>query len=188
MTSFVRHVLFVALASALATSACAAPEDDVAADASDLEGALVDAPAMGGRVAFQRYHEHTPTYGSERPTRARLSLTLHVRDHVVRREAPGFDGMERAFALVPRRVDDQLRWERVDLGFVRHVQVPLAWYRRDAYDLFHASGTRELDVDLAALAVIEREGVTFGIETNAGAIAPTAPVTPQEESPLTPPL
>jgi hypothetical protein len=190
--SSLRRSVFIGLVAILACAGCASPSEDTEPGSSEvaLSGTLVEAPMLNAGVAFQRYHESTPTLGSEIPRRAKLSLTMHVRDHVVRQDRPAFDGRERAFALVPKLVAGQLRWERIDLAYLRSVEVPLAWYRRDAYDLHHVDGNsnRELDVDVERLALIQREGVAFGIVTNVGTVTAPALARPREESPLRPPI
>lgn len=87
-----------------------------------------------------------------------LVLKADVDDAAVAQQAQGFNGMESAFALVPRYVAGETAWEKT----------PLIWQgaldgKRDT----HMAWIDADDVDRQALA---DKGVAFGVDTNVGTL------------------
>jgi hypothetical protein len=89
-------------------------------------------------------------------------VQLKVSDALVREQLHGFDGMERAFAMLPSERNGKLSWKKVSLDFAGSGIV--GYYNRtfcDNHDKQLAS------VDAKAIA---KYGVAFGMETNEGVV------------------
>jgi hypothetical protein len=97
-------------------------------------------------------------YDAEAPSGKKLVLKTQVDDDAVRQQADGFDGTERAFALLPRETAGGITWERKDL----HWQGAL-----DGRNDHHWLAVDSSSVDEAAVA---RHGVAFGLDTNVGTL------------------
>jgi hypothetical protein len=95
----------------------------------------------------------------------RVGLAVTVDDQQVRRGHPGFDGMERVFALVPRGQPGCTSWQRVELRYNRTIPAnpqtatPLV----DDHEAY-------LNGDGFDFPAIRREGVAFGMDTNVGTL------------------
>jgi hypothetical protein len=93
--------------------------------------------------------------------RASMAITVKVDDDAVRRQADGFDGMERPFALVPREVNGQVQWNRVDLGYLgSRLESPNG---RKIVDEYMSTGM----LDPAAA---RKYGIAVGLDTNVGTL------------------
>lgn len=101
----------------------------------------------------------TPTYGYD-PRGTFLEVEVSVDDRALREEHPGFDGLERAFALVTVADGATERTVRIELPFLHG--------RRTGY-----YAERTLDVHGTTLrndALVVSRGVAVGLETNVGTI------------------
>ena len=142
----------------LTTAACAAETEP---EAGSLESPLASKKSPGIDVVAKAVSHSvgTPTYGYD-PRGLFLTVTASIDDGALRTKHPGFDGLERPFALVT--VDDR--------GAPRTVRIPLpyAHTRRVGY-----YGERAIDVYEATLRLdtlsVER-GVAVGLDTNVGTI------------------
>lgn len=93
-----------------------------------------------------------------------------VNDSKVRSQVWGFDGYERPFALVPRRTDGGVIWEKkhIDPHSWHHTTDPREQQQSNGIpcdsglDLYSAS-LRNVDV-----GAVRQYGVAFGIDTNKG--------------------
>lgn len=106
------------------------------------------------------YFEGTPTYGSQ-PVHA-LDLRVSVNDAEVQKQH-GYDGFERPFAMIPRKVDGNIVWEKHALEFAGHGRAGyFGDQRTDEYVL-----PRGLKIDAATVKSL---GVAVGMDTNAGQV------------------
>jgi hypothetical protein len=106
----------------------------------------------------------TPTIGSP-ATAPFLSIEVTVDDRQVRTQHRGFDGFERAFALVPRQSDGGTKWTRVELAYRGTSQRGyIALY---PVDLYEASSLRLTDSDRALVSSL---GIAVGLDTNVGTV------------------
>jgi hypothetical protein len=97
--------------------------------------------------------------GSDGQQHGATALRVEVRDYEVRRQAPGFNGTEQVFALIPREgAGGQVSWERFDLAYA-----PPQGYRYRSHDEHVAW----IDADPQ---VVRAHGVAFGMETNVGTL------------------
>jgi hypothetical protein len=106
--------------------------------------------------------------------RSELQVTMQVNDRFVKAALPGFDGLERPFALVPRQRTGELTWERVPLTFagtdtsgVHGLRNPEHQTRIDRY---LAVGVFDVDTD-----AIRSHGIALGMDTNVGTVWAQAP-------------
>lgn len=106
------------------------------------------------------YFVGTPTYGSE-PVPA-MHLRVAVNDAAVK-EAHGYDGFERPFAMIPREVNGQLTWERHALEFSGHGRAGyFGQLQTDEYQL-----PRGVRIDPKTVKAL---GIAIGLETNTGTV------------------
>jgi hypothetical protein len=164
---------FVLVAAALsaalcALSGCAVPGGEVGDDAAqtaepEVRSAKVSAIEVD--ATYRMVVIGTPTYGFD-ATEPFLTIQVIVDDAALLREQPGFDGYERAFALVPRAGEGGGGWERIEIPFahrqVRGYMSSVRWV-----DVHRAVSLRLSDADLSLLL---SEGVAIGLETNVGTI------------------
>ncbi len=87
---------------------------------------------------------------------------MKVKDVLIRQQLQGFDGMEHAFAMLPRERAGQLTWRRVELSFSG--QAIAGYYDRELVDVHTAKVSQ---ADAKALA---KYGAAFGVETNKGVV------------------
>lgn len=96
-----------------------------------------------------------------------VELYAVVDDNNIRKDHPGFDGMEKLFALLPRRVDgNTVTWERYDLRYNGKYVTGDGSYSQatnEVHDLQLETKTLDLDA-------IKQYGVAFGADTNVGTI------------------
>lgn len=97
-----------------------------------------------------------------------LSLSVSVDDDAVRNRAPGFDGFERAFALIPFEQGTQVNWVRRELAYGSSWSYSGSSLAGGAhlptYDMHSVHlGLGEFDVAAAV-----KYGIAFGLDTNVG--------------------
>ena len=91
----------------------------------------------------------------------RATLSLLVDDAMLRAKLPGFDGMEKPFALVPKNGGNGVQWDKVYLQYdPTHSGSYLAGHNCDAY----STGL------VGDIGLLSREGVAFGVETNVATV------------------
>jgi hypothetical protein len=91
--------------SMLTVAGCAFQVDDEAAELESVDIWSEGLTAVSGVTAYATYQEvvtGTPTYGFP-ATSPVLTIRVEVDDAALKKQFPGFDGMESAFALVPSR-------------------------------------------------------------------------------------
>jgi len=162
----VRSFSFVIVAIAGALAGCVTPVD-AAEDVENIASAQTSAlePAVTIDAEWFRAVTRTPTYGDDGMSPF-LTINVTVEDDLLRRSRPTFDGFERPFALIPRADGDAVRWERLDLPFrATGLRGYIALRPYDAYETARAVPLSEAD-----LAVISREGIAVGLDTNVGTI------------------
>lgn len=93
---------------------------------------------------------------------ATAEVSLKVKDHQIKRELSGFDGMERAFAMLPKVKNGQVSWQRYELGYKG--QAIAGYYDRSVVDV------HSLKVSRADAKAIAQYGAAFGVETNQGVV------------------
>lgn len=156
-------MLFAALAS-LAAVACSAPAPAPApAEEAASTSADVTAEESGVRVeaTWARAITGTPTIGFDATTPV-LDFSLRVDDRAIRSAHPGFDGLEHPYVLVPRadgsttRLDLPFRYTTQE-GFIQ--LYPIDVYSNDTFFISEPD-----------LALVREQGVTVGLDTNAGTI------------------
>lgn len=167
MKTYTRMLLTAAFA--LVSTLLQACDPMASEDPSDeLEGAtvrslqqnLVATSGLSVQATYREVITGTPTYGSP-ATSPMLAVHVSVDDAALRRQYPGFDGMERVFVRVPKLVSGGLTWETVSLRYAG--QSRTGYYGEIVIDL-HESGPI-WNVDWATLSA---NGVAIGIDTNVG--------------------
>jgi hypothetical protein len=157
-----RRIIFsILLVSAVAVASCG------------HEGALpVDAPveqaqtvrSFGPIRAVAHGSAAEVLYLASRPTGQpyRWKLIVEVEDDSIRQQVAGFDGFEKAFALVPF-LDNQglINWNRVELAY------SFTHGDRDVHFLHIPDGPDKI--------VIDQYGIAFGLESNVGRLWLQAP-------------
>lgn len=159
--------LVAALALASVTG-CAAPPAEPA-DAAEAEAASQDLvsdkePAVDVTARYRFVYTDTPTYGYE-PKAALVDIEIVVDDARLAKSRPGFDGYERAFALVPRTRDGRVVFERVELGY--RGQSLRGYIAIRAVDRHGVDGLRLGEDEVPALL---ENGIAIGLETNRGTV------------------
>ncbi len=105
--------------------------------------------------------------GAQRPKD--LSVEVKVNDDQIRHDNPGFDGLESVFALVPRRADGDVRWERHNLAYAgssrRIVGGELFSGRPQKRDDLHRLHLKGVDAQ-----TVQELGIAFGAQTNVGTV------------------
>lgn len=99
--------------------------------------------------------------------RATAEVQLKVSDPLVREQLKGFNGLEKAFAMLPSEKNGKLSWKKVELGF--EGQGIVGYYNRTLTDVHDAT------VKSADAKAIAKYGVAFGMETNEGVVWAQAP-------------
>lgn len=106
--------------------------------------------------------------------RTELQVTMQVKDRFLKEALPGFDGLERPFALVPRKQEGEVVWERLALDHVgTRSPGETAWTRptdRTRIDDYLAVGAFDVDAE-----AIREHGIALGIDTNVGTVWAQAP-------------
>lgn len=159
-----RWTLPLFAAFALFTAACAdAPlaDDEAAALAPVPEKARV-ADAVTVDARWRSVSAGTATYGHD-PRTSLLRIEVRVDDAAIRARHPGFDGLESAFVLLPRRTDTGLVWESHAVPYAS--QSRAGYYGQIVIDVHRTGWVDGLDVD----AAIEH-GVAVGLDTNIGPV------------------
>lgn len=148
---------------ALLTIACAdAPLVDGAAESPIPTKSRVSGGAISVEAEWRSVSAGTPTYGYD-PRAEIVRIEVRVDDAAIRAEHPGFDGLESAFALVPRHTDGGLVWESHEVPF--RVQSRAGYYGQVVIDVHRTDWLHGLDVE----AAIEY-GIAVGLDTNVGPI------------------
>jgi hypothetical protein len=98
------------------------------------------------------------------PVGAGLHLEVEVKDAKLRQERPGFDGLEKVFALVPRFdwVTKTTKWERHNLEYKQSAD------GSDRHSLTMLNNQYDL-------SLVPKHGIAFGIDTNEGTVWLQAP-------------
>lgn len=91
-----------------------------------------------------------------------VSLMVKVEDSALRRVLPGFDGLEKAFALLPQ---PDGHWRRVDLKYNGTSGTELG-----PHTDFHTHYVDSPFFSDAEVDAVRRSGVAFGLETNVGTV------------------
>lgn len=159
---------FAVLALALVTG-CAAESSEPVPEAEDVEVASQDVvsgkePAIDVTARYRLVYADTPTYGYE-PKAALLDIDVVVDDARLAKSLPGFDGYERAFALVPRTRDGRVVFERVELAY--RGQSVRGYIALRFVDRHGVEGLRLGEQEVPAL---RESGIAIGLETNRGTV------------------
>lgn len=93
---------------------------------------------------------------------ATAELAVKVKDVLIKQQLSGFDGMEHAFAMVPKERGGKVTWQRVELGYAGPTIA--GYYDRELVDLHTAK------VSQADAKAIAKYGAAFGVETNEGVV------------------
>jgi hypothetical protein len=107
--------------------------------------------------AFSDTHV-TYTTNNRMAPKPEFVMAVGIRDQEIRKAAPGFDGYEKAFALVPRYYAGDIMWEKMPLKYAGTSGIV---EQRDYHSLW-------LDPAKVDLNAIRNHGVAFGVETNVG--------------------
>jgi len=151
--------------SMLTIAGCAFQADDEAADLESIDIWSEGLTAVSGVTTAATYQEvvtGTPTYGYP-ATSPMLTIHVEVDDAALRKQFPAFDGMESAFALVPKQKNGALVWESVALSWKGTTLK--GYYGQTVIDI-HESGS-VWGVDWPTL---QANGVAVGLTTNVGTI------------------
>jgi len=149
-------------------AACATSGSADATTANDQ--AITEDTGVTVHASWQLAVTGTPTYGYD-ATEPFVDVAIEVDDQAIRAAHPGFDGLERAFVVIPFANGPQ----RLELPYRGHTVTgyielrPIDQYALDA---------RKVSAD--DLTAIRAEGVTIELETNVGTLGyGTSPVTPK---------
>lgn len=154
-----------------ATGCIGAADDDLdTIDTSDTSESIQEATSelvatSGVKVsATYRYVvTGTPTYGYD-ATEPVLTVKVEVTDAQIRQAFPAFDGMESAFALIPKpQAGGAVAWETIPLAF-KGTSLQ-GYYGQTKVDLHESAPTFGVNV-----AALEQYGVAVGLTTNVGTI------------------
>jgi hypothetical protein len=143
---------------------CSAAEPEASTD--DTAGLTSSRePGVDVNATYRFAFSGIPTIGSENPDVPLLTMKITVDDEAIRRQHPGFDGLERVFAMVPRRAGGQTTLERIELPF-DHSE--LRGFIQLRYVDVHAIENLHLSKD--DLAATLAEGIAVGLDTNVGTL------------------
>lgn len=157
----------LAVLASLTASACASPAvEDTAADSAEL---AASGPALRLEATWSRVVTGTPTIGFDATT-PRIALSLRVDDAAIRRDRPGFDGLERPRVLIPR-ADGETTQRDLPFRYTTHEGF-IELHPVDVYD-------DALLVTEPDLARIQERGISLVLETNAGEITTHAELEPR---------
>ena len=98
-------------------------------------------------------------------------VRVDVDDQKVQANVPGFNGLERAFALFPYEEDGKVAWKRVELTYDRKQScsgddVHGFWItRKDINSPWLTPAGEKIDFQAA-----NKYGVAFGLDTNVGTV------------------
>lgn len=151
--------------SMLTLAGCAFEADEEAANLEAIDIWSEGLTAVSGVTVAATYQEvvtGTPTYGSP-ATSPVLAIHVEVDDAALRSQFPSFDGMEGAFALVPKQKNGALVWESVALTWKGTTLK--GYYAQIKVDI-HESGSI-WGVDWTTL---QAHGVAVGLNTNVGTV------------------
>ncbi len=119
---------------------------------------------VDARLSTARIPDRLPeTYSTVWTKRTDLDASVKVDDQQIRASAPGFDGQERPFVMLPAEHEGKVTWYRHDLQY-RGTGVAGPWDTRhlDSYDLPSVT-----NVDRGAL---QKYGMALGVDTNVGTL------------------
>lgn len=139
-----------------------ATESDSANHVATLSQDLISTTGITVQATYQEVITGTPTYGFP-ATSPMLSVHIEVSDAALRSAFPSFDGLERAFVMVPKLSSGRVVWESRSL---RYSGERRRGYYGDIQIDLHDSGSI-WGVDFATL---HANGVAIGLETNVGVI------------------
>lgn len=139
-----------------------ASDSDSTDNVTTLSQQLISLTGITVQATYQEVITGTPTYGFP-ATSPMLSVHVEVSDAALRTAFPSFDGLERAFVMIPKLSSGRLVWEGVSLRYSGETR--RGYYGDIKIDL-HDSGSI-WGVDLATL---QANGVAVGLETNVGVV------------------
>ena len=122
-TSFLSALILSLSLSVLGVGACGCGSS-VGVDASDsystdhvtaLSQQLISLTGITVQATYQEVITGTPTYGFP-ATSPMLSVHVEVSDAALRTAFPSFDGLERAFVMIPKLSSGRLVWEGVAMA------------------------------------------------------------------------
>lgn len=119
---------------------------------------------LDANLSTARIPDRLPeTYSTKWTERTDLEASLKVDDQKIRAQAPGFDGRERPFVMLPAEHEGEVTWYRHELQY-RGPGLAGPWDHTpvDSYEL-----ERVTNVDRAAL---QKYGVALGVDTNVGTL------------------
>lgn len=159
-------LLFAPVLFLLAACASSGGADATTAD----DQAITEAAGVTVHATWQLAVTGTPTYGYD-ATEPFVSVAIEVDDQAIRAAHPAFDGLERAFVVIPFANGTQ----RIELPYRGHTLTGYIELRSiDQYSL----DPRKISAD--DLTAIRAGGVTIELETNVGTLGyGAAPVTPK---------
>jgi hypothetical protein len=149
---------------------CAFQADDETADPELIDIWSEGLTAVSGVTTVATYQEvvtGTPTYGYP-ATSPVLTIHVEVDDAALRKQFPSFDGMESAFALVPKQINGALVWESVALSWTGTTSK--GYYGQIVIDIQESGSVWGVD-----WPTLGAHGVAVGLTTNAGTIWTQAP-------------
>ena len=162
-STLVRSVSALALALALAlASGCGGAADSDAGAIGTLGQGLVSTSGITATATYAEVVTGTPTYGSP-ATSPVLTVHVEVDDAALRKGFAGFDGLERAFALVPKLAAGRLVWESVSLRYSGETR--RGYYADLKIDLHDSGSIWGVDWE-----TLRAQGVAIGLTTNVGVI------------------
>lgn len=168
-STLVRSVSALALALGLTlASGCGGAYSDGGGigEVGTLGQGLVSTSGITATATYAEVVTGTPTYGSP-ATSPVLTVHVEVDDAALRKGFPGFDGLERAFALVPKLAAGRLVWESVSLRYSGETR--RGYYADIKIDL-HDSGPIWCTGWGVDWETLRAQGVAIGLETNLGVI------------------
>ncbi len=89
-------------------------------------------------------------------------VQLKVSDAIIREQLRGFDGMEKAFVMLPTEKNGKVTWKKSALDFKGSAIA--SYYNRTFVDV-HAAELRSVDAK-----AIAKYGAAFGVDTDEGVV------------------